>query len=617
MRGPDFFAREHQQNVGLHLGLTREQVMSEEFGNHTILAIKAEIAKDMLLTDAFEKYQSLNAVQVEGVQELGLTRKQVMSEGFGNHTILAIKAEIAKDMLLTDAFEKYQSLNAVQVRGRKLGLTRKQVMSEGFGDHTILAIQAEIAKDMPLTEAFEKYQSFNAVQVEGVQELGLTRKQVMSNIIIFGVLLVAGAGLGWALQTGVITAALAGAGAAIVVGLAVVSLIRVVKRALSGPDAFEKYQSLNAVQVEGRKLGLTREQVMSEGFGYQTISAIQAEIAQDMPLTDAFEKYQSLNAVQVEGRKLGLTREQVMSEGFGYQTISAIQAEIAQDMPLTDAFEKYQSLNAVQVEGRKLGLTREQVMSEGFDYHTNSAIKKLQNRMPTLSVIEIFELVKEQSPQQTEDTVKAYLEKTRQPKIPISEMECIRVVVMTGRGFGHQRAAITLMQKLREIGFEGVFDVLCNDKLGQELWSTQNGSMYINDKPLVSAQLKSMIPTYESLSADTTGTKDVPQLGRLRINAFPPEYYLELSMNEKRLDGLFPVNLAVSAANDYSLQGEEMDRLFNAQCYVGLQPTDWYQGRSFVVEQGVLETCHQHLRHAYHPNNLLNLLMLILLNTRM
>jgi hypothetical protein len=32
-----------------------------------------------------------------------------------------------------------------------------------------------------------------------------------------------------------------------------------------------------------------------------------------------------------------------------------------------------------------------------------------------------------------------------------------------GRGYGHQKAGITLMKKLREVGFVGEFDILYNE----------------------------------------------------------------------------------------------------------------------------------------------------------
>ncbi len=39
--------------------------------------------------------------------------------------------------------------------------------------------------------------------------------------------------------------------------------------------------------------------------------------------------------------------------------------------------------------------------------------------------------------------------------INLNEINFIRLIVNDGRDFGHQRAVITLMQKLRQLGFKG------------------------------------------------------------------------------------------------------------------------------------------------------------------
>ena len=142
-----------------------------------------------------------------------------------------------------------------------------------------------------------------------------------------------------------------------------------------------------------------------------------------------------------------------------------------------------------QDEGIKLGLSRAQVLAPNFGYHTVSAIKDIQKRTGELSSSEAFEMVKGKSNKDTQEHVKAYLEATKKAQKPISEMALIRVVVNTGRGFGHQRAAITLMQKLREMGFKGIFDIQCDDRLGADFMDTKTRAMYRNGEPLVSRQL--------------------------------------------------------------------------------------------------------------------------------
>ena len=50
--------------------------------------------------------------------------------------------------------------------------------------------------------------------------------------------------------------------------------------------------------------------------------------------------------------------------------------------------------------------------------------------------------------------------------------------------------------------------------------------------------------------------------------------------------GLSEADLAVCAADDDAIRREgEKARTFNAVCYIGLEPTDWYQGSCFVTDQ--------------------------------
>ena len=90
--------------------------------------------------------------------------------------------------------------------------------------------------------------------------------------------------------------------------------------------------------------------------------------------------------------------------------------------------------------------------------------------------------------------MKFYLSSTKKVQKPIDEMDLIRVVVNTGKGFGHQRAAITLMQELREMGFRGTFDIKCDDRLDPDLFNSKYGRMYTNKEPLVSGRLIDMFP---------------------------------------------------------------------------------------------------------------------------
>ena len=51
----------------------------------------------------------------------------------------------------------------------------------------------------------------------------------------------------------------------------------------------------------------------------------------------------------------------------------------------------------------------------------------------------------------------------------IKDLKNIRIMIDRGRGYGHQKAGITLMKKLREAGFAGEFDILYNE-FYPEIW---------------------------------------------------------------------------------------------------------------------------------------------------
>lgn len=83
-----------------------------------------------------------------------------------------------------------------------------------------------------------------------------------------------------------------------------------------------------------------------------------------------------------EGKKLGLTDQQVSSINFGFHTTKAIQDDIKNGTSIDDSFPRYQGLNNIEIEGiTQYGLTREQVLTNNFGYHTLSAIKDIKKKI--------------------------------------------------------------------------------------------------------------------------------------------------------------------------------------------------------------------------------------------
>ena len=137
---------------------------------------------------------------------------------------------------------------------------------------------------------------------------------------------------------------------------------------------------------------------------------------------------------------------------------------------------------------------------------------------------------------------------------------------------GIKGRAITLMQKLREVGFNGVFDIQCDDKLNKML---EDG--HLNKEPVVSKKLIEMIPGFKSSEINSEGVRSVEGLGMLKISSLPGSYRdnnLEFSQ----------ADLAVCAAEDETIDGKKT-KILNATSYIGLQPTDWHMGECFVTDQ--------------------------------
>lgn len=272
-----------------------------------------------------------------------------------------------------------------------------------------------------------------------------------------------------------------------------------------------------------------------------------------------------LTPSQKEGIKLGLKDDQMLNLDFGFHTINAIKAEMTKGTDLQTAFETYRNLAPIQISAiTELGLTREQVLSPNFGEYTINAIKNIQKRTPQISVIQAFEMVGGKSFFATKEFMSNYLSESKR-YTSIGEIECIRVVVRSGRGFGHQRAAITLMQKLRELGFKGTFDIQCENML-------------------IRSKLIEMIPGLESSAPLIEGINMLSELGAIKLSSLPDDYEKNPNFS------LLPVDLAVCAGDDLTLLTQRKAReLFNAQSYMGLEPTDWHQGHCFVADQdGIL-----------------------------
>ncbi len=78
--------------------------------------------------------------------------------------------------------EQYEGLNSIQCLAIfEFGLTREQVLSHNFGDHTSRAIAREIEAGCIPKESFEKY--YKGLDSEGVDDILLTRGTILGLLI--------------------------------------------------------------------------------------------------------------------------------------------------------------------------------------------------------------------------------------------------------------------------------------------------------------------------------------------------------------------------------------------------------------------------------------------------
>lgn len=173
------------QRLGMDsLGLSETKVRTANFGQHTIDGIN-ELVTSRRATgnnQAFNILRELDATQTDGVLA-GLSRENVTTQNFGGHTLIGMDQLTFRDENISQeaAFQALSGLNAQQVDGIiRFQLTKQQVNTPNFGQHTLDGIQT-LKNKSPLRSnenAYRQIAGFNPTQTEGSIEFGLTRNQV-------------------------------------------------------------------------------------------------------------------------------------------------------------------------------------------------------------------------------------------------------------------------------------------------------------------------------------------------------------------------------------------------------------------------------------------------------
>ena len=162
----------------------------------------------------------------------------------------------------------------------------------------------------------------------------------------------------------------------------------------------------------------------------------------------------------------------------------------------------------------------------------------------------------------------------------MSRRDTIRIIVNSGRGFGHQRAAITLMRRMRELGFSGKFHICYDEKFpypgDTPEKKKENGS--------VGNALAKLIPGFTPHDLSERGiiskTLHEMPLGEVEITRLPDGYHTTYNLEK--------VSLVMCAASDCSLEFRGAD-IYRGSCFISLQPTDWnfFKNKtSFIHFQG-------------------------------
>ena len=185
---------DHFQTTGIvYFGLERRHVLSENFGEHSLAAIRELRANNQNLSDiqAFQIIQGLDPYQVRGRSAFNLSREQVQSENFGEHTIITMIRLLSQNRAQNpnEAFELLRGLNRDQIWGiDQYRLRREDVLTPNFGRHTLLGLDelrfaSNVTHHLEISyqTAFEQLRGLNEVQVRGVTEFNLNRQQVLAD----------------------------------------------------------------------------------------------------------------------------------------------------------------------------------------------------------------------------------------------------------------------------------------------------------------------------------------------------------------------------------------------------------------------------------------------------
>ncbi|MBL0319481.1 MAG: hypothetical protein IPP74_09390 [Alphaproteobacteria bacterium] len=171
---------DHQYD-GLCLGLTYDQVMVPHFASLTVVFLRMARERNEQLDVAYNLIARLQEDQIIGIS-IGLTRDQVLSDGYLPHTSRCITLIVrgGTPQMTQQCFETIKGLTIIQCEAIiSFGLTRDQALS--FTDNMYIHLFAKLTRRAGLSKdmALEQIHELSPLQAECMYKKDFTREQVI------------------------------------------------------------------------------------------------------------------------------------------------------------------------------------------------------------------------------------------------------------------------------------------------------------------------------------------------------------------------------------------------------------------------------------------------------
>jgi len=192
----------------------------------------------------------------------------------------------------------------------------------------------------------------------------------------------------------------------------------------------------------------------------------------------------------------------------------------------------------------------------------------------------------------------------------LSSYTKIRIIITGAAGFGNQRSALTLMHKLRLLGFGGLFDIRYRDIYPPEMtpwlytqWVLDNDKPYVEkgrksvgfNGRVLSTLIPEFIPDIDYDQEPKSYNIVSNSFGSIVITRLPnrPIQLIQSVQSTYSSNYNLPkIELTMCAADDSICLIDKNSALqildnFNTRIFCSFVPTDWYNGEQFIIKKDV------------------------------